>query len=349
LADRDAIIHRMRPLLPLLICLVATGAAPPVLAWSADGHATVGAIANRLLTGTRAAREVQRILSRNETLQVAAVWADCVKGVAEKPPFAFTVDARFPECVPFQSRSQQRAMKAYVKRNLDACRPKTGEETCHRQYHYVNLAIQRDTYAVSLTGASDHDVVASIRACIAVLRGQRTPAPYQLKDKREALRLLAHLVGDIHQPLHVASVYLDTNGALVDPDATGFAPATFTRGGNQLRVGNQNLHGLWDSIPASLRAPQFPASLEEEVFDVVPHFADDIDAWPAHWAAESLRFGREAFDGVTFGAETNAGTPEQRWNATLPPDYALTRERIQRARLITAGARLAELLRSIWR
>ena len=34
---------------------------------------------------------------------------------------------------------------------------------------------------------------------------------------REALRLLAHYVGDIHQPLHVAAVYLDREGRVVDP------------------------------------------------------------------------------------------------------------------------------------
>ncbi|WP_409362753.1 S1/P1 nuclease [Bradyrhizobium sp. CIR18] len=33
-----------------------------------------------------------------------------------------------------------------------------------------------------------------------------------MKDKKEALFVLSHLVGDLHQPLHVGAVYLDSAG-----------------------------------------------------------------------------------------------------------------------------------------
>lgn len=33
--------------------------------------------------------------------------------------------------------------------------------------------------------------------------------------------LIAHFVGDLHQPLHVGAVYLHANGVVVDPDAVG--------------------------------------------------------------------------------------------------------------------------------
>jgi hypothetical protein len=44
-----------------------------------------------------------------------------------------------------------------------------------------------------------------------VLKGGAAPAPFSLKDQREALLLLTHYVGDLHQPLHVGAIYLDKN------------------------------------------------------------------------------------------------------------------------------------------
>ncbi|HXC59691.1 MAG TPA: S1/P1 nuclease [Steroidobacteraceae bacterium] len=319
----------------------------PAYCWAPAGHETVGAIADRLIAGTHAARQVRGILGPNETLQTAAVWADCVKGVSETPPYRFRVEARYPECKPFSRSSGRRAMESYVRRNLDACVPQPGEERCHRQYHYVNLALQREGYAQGAVGVSDHDVVAALRACIAVLRGQSAPPPFSFQNQREALRVLTHLVGDIHQPLHVGSVYLDAMGGRVDPDASGYTPASFTRGGNNLRTGSGNMHGLWDSIPVSLQVAQFVATAQNEA-RLVPATTGAVEEWPARWANESLRAARQAFEAVRFGAEVNAGTQDQYWLATLPADYSSTRLSLQRQRLIEGGARLAQVLQAIW-
>src|SRR6202035_4149196 len=57
-----------------------------------------------------------------------------------------------------------------------------------------------------------------IGAAIAVLRDKPAPPPFSILDKKEALLMLTHFVGDLHQPLHVASAYLDADGRFVDPD-----------------------------------------------------------------------------------------------------------------------------------
>jgi len=46
------------------------------------------------------------------------------------------------------------------------------------------------------------DVVHAIGQCIAILEGSATPSDF---SKQQAVRWLVHLVGDMHQPLHVTS------------------------------------------------------------------------------------------------------------------------------------------------
>src|SRR5436309_1048142 len=85
-------------------------------------------------------------------------------------------------------------------------------------------------------GPDGHHTVGAVAAATHVLKGDAVPAPFNFKDKREALLALAHYMGDIHQPLHVGAVYLDANGKRVNPDGGTFDPKTATRGGNQILV-----------------------------------------------------------------------------------------------------------------
>jgi hypothetical protein len=57
-------------------------------AWGPDGHHTVGAIADRMITGTHASTEVKAILG-DISLQDAAVWADCAKGIDPKKNYTY--------------------------------------------------------------------------------------------------------------------------------------------------------------------------------------------------------------------------------------------------------------------
>ncbi|MFX7853970.1 S1/P1 nuclease, partial [Acinetobacter baumannii] len=84
-----------------------------------------------------------------------------------------------------------------------------GEETCHKQTHYADVALQRSRYLLGFAGTRPDDVVGSLRQAILVLQGKPAPGQPQINSPREALLLLAHWVGDLHQPLHVGAVYLD--------------------------------------------------------------------------------------------------------------------------------------------
>ncbi len=313
-----------------------------VRAWGPDGHHTVGAIADRLLVGTNAATQVKAILG-TLNLQNAAVWADCAKGVNPKT-FVYQGAGHYPECAIYETPAGKKAMVDFVRRNSTNCAPKPGEETCHKQYHYSDVSIAHDHYDSSFVGARTDDIVGAVKAATHVLKGDTAPAPFDLKDTREALLVLAHYVGDIHQPLHVGAVYLDAHGTRVDPDAGTFDPATFTRGGNQVKVqgSSKKLHPMWDAIPASLTVNHVSGALLTTA-GAVPASTGAMDEWPKSWASETVQQAQAAFVGLRFSSKQG-----KFWTATVPANYGSTSRPIKQQQLARAGARLAQLLIAIW-
>lgn len=120
----------------------------------------------------------------------------------------------------------------------------------HQTWHYVNLPLESGGYeqAAQLGYTRDDDVVQSIRKCIRVLRGESD----RFSDVN-ALRLVGHFVGDLHQPLHVACGFYDrsTNPPtllfdpqeIVDRDLMG----AHDRGGGDVTLPSSGkMHGFWD-------------------------------------------------------------------------------------------------------
>jgi hypothetical protein len=313
----------------------------PLLAWNAAGHQVVGAVADRLLRGTPVETRVRDLLGGS--LQTASVWLDCARGVRrENGAFVYTTAGRYPECQPFESDAGRAELNDYVSRNWTQCRRAATDDLCHAQYHYANIPVQRDAYVRGTTGTSDHDVVAAIEAAIAVLRGRPAPPPFSLSGPREALRLLVHAVGDLHQPLHLGAVYLDAEGKVVDPDAPAAGRVAHTQGGNRLLDGERNLHAEWDDLAPELRLRRF-GDRALSAARRVPPTPGPPERWPAQWANESLALSRAAYAPLVIGPRNAKGD----WPITLPPGYEPERIRVQHVQLPRAGARLAQLLTAL--
>jgi hypothetical protein len=332
----------------LLSALVTTLFATCAAAWGPDGHRAVGAIADQLIVGTNAEAHVKDLLG-GLTLEPAAVWADCAKGVDPSKDFAYTSAGKFPECAIFETPEGVAEMIDFVRRNDTNCPRIAGDESCHKQYHYTDEAIQRTRYHLGDTGTRPFDIVAAISATLHVLKGEAPPAPFSIKDQREALLLLAHYAGDIEQPLHVGAVYLDASGHLVDPDRTSFDPATETRGGNEIttiRVAtnhrSENFHATWDDIPEALQSSHVNAAWLTLAKKVAPTRGSIYD-WPAVWASETLTQGRVAVNGLAFGPRQG-----ELWTVPLTGRYDDSMAPIKKRQLTNAGARLAQALRAIW-
>ena len=317
-------------------------------AWGPDGHHTVGALADRLIAGTDAEAHVRKLLG-GLTLEQAAVWADCAKGVDPRKDFAYTSAGKYPECAIFETPQGEAEMSDFVRRNDTNCPREPGDESCHKEYHYTDEAIQHEHYRLGDVGTRDFDVIAAITATIHVLEGEPAPAPFDIRDKREALLLLDHYVGDVHQPLHVGAVYLDAQGNVVDPSQGSLARATSTQGGNGITTNHvaasgraENLHSRWDAVPESLRSSHVDDAWLT-LARAVPPSRGPIDGWSTSWADETLARAREALKDLAFGPQANGLR-----SVTLDGHYDDSMTSIKKQQLTEAGARLAQTLKTVW-
>ncbi|MBK1889520.1 S1/P1 nuclease [Undibacterium sp. 14-3-2] len=325
--------------------LCATSLPQLSFAWGADGHQTVGAIADQLLSGTKAGAQVKALLGDN-TLEKMAVWGDCVKGISPEKDYAYTSAGRYPECAPFENPAGIAAMADYVRRNNTNCNPAFDEENCHKQYHYADVALQHDHYKTGYVGTSDHDVVNAIRAAALVLQGKPQPKPFAFKDKQEALALLTHYVGDIHQPLHVGSVFLNAEGKIVNPDEGEYDRGSNTVGGNALQCPCGNLHSLWDDLPQQFKRGRMNEALTKKARTLNVAKAQ-LEQLPALWADDAVSDAKKLFAGTQF----SKSTPNQRgnsWSIALPLEYEKTMVSMKEDALVRAGAHLAQILQTVW-
>lgn len=343
----------MRTQNQLIAALVLAVLPSVALAWNAQGHQAVGAIADKLLAGSNAEIRVKEILG-GMNLQTVAVWPDCARGVKSKDDVTFTYaeDSRYPECNPFNTPDGEERFKNYISHNWNQCGTAHGNEKCHGQYHYTDVSNLHDHYELGYVGTSNHDVVHSINAAIAVLRDQVPDSPFIIKDKQEALMLLAHFVGDIHQPLHATAIYLDANGQVVDPDAVGYRVGNDTSGGNNLTDGEHRLHWDWDEIPESMQVGGAESRLLLHEAWKVPETSGDSSTWSTTWATDTIRMGRkDVFDGLSFKVKQDWGNDSvpHLWEVSGElSDYQRRAYDIKLIQLAKAGARLAQLLKAIW-
>jgi S1/P1 nuclease len=312
-------------------------------AWAYQGHEVTGAIADQLL-GANARKQVADILGFE--LRVAGPWADCARSVTRLPDGTFKYAPSDPKyripCTSFETPAETARMEDYISRNwLDCMYLKN--RGCDEAYHFADVAIQHDNYSRSYAGTSDHDVVSAINAAIAVLRGQPAPLPFSIRDKKEALFLLAHFVGDLHQPLHVGAAYLDRSGKLVNPDQSGLDPATETEGGNLILDEGNNFHTEWDAIPEQLGETASP-ELVKRAKAVAPT-TGPIESFAANWAGDTIIASHAAFAGLTF-----TGAEKDQWDAHIPDRtaYWTRQDELKRDQLAKGGARLAQILNTIW-
>jgi hypothetical protein len=140
------------------------------------------------------------------------------------------------------------------------------------------------------------------------------------EDKALALRFAVHIIGDLHQPLHVG------NGA--------------DRGGNDVQVTffgqPMNLHAVWDSglvDKRELSFTEFAAFLQRRITPA------DAAAWntpdPLVWIAESAA--------LRDGVYPTSGQTNLSWR------YAFQHRQTVDVRLMQGGVRMAAWLNAVYR
>jgi len=347
--------------LALVLALSGAFVSANALAWGNDGHRAIGAIADKLLKGTNAEKQIRALLLPGESLASIANWADCVKGTYCGP--------QTPEMVD------------YVNAN-----PKHGE------YHYTDVPFQLNHYHDGGVGTFEHDIVQTLKQAIDVLRGNDTPQTNPHKfTKRQALMIVAHMTGDIHQPLHVGAAFVSKEGKFIVPKHHHEVDevAIFdSRGGNNLILDDARLealaaanmippgepkpvregvpraltkpfHSYWDSTTVDYafrrirtKTPeQFAQAAIDRKPDVVKN-TGDVKSWPYQWADDALVVSKLAHDGVTVGKlvpqVSKKGETYYTWTLEVPQNYPVPSSEIAKNQLIKGGYHLADLLKAIW-
>jgi hypothetical protein len=178
-------------------------------------------------------------------------------------------------------------------------------------WHWVTVPFGQ-TYEQSVKNPKG-DIIGTIERIIAELKSKKLSP----EKERENLRILVHLIGDIHQPLHV--------GGKND------------RGGNDVKVNwfrnESNLHRVWDSEmidDTKLSYTELAESLD------IPSEAE-MKMWQKasvrEWGRESQSYEKEVYD---------VG------NGKLGYRYSYLHWHIVRLRLLQAGIRLAGVLNEIY-
>ncbi len=158
------------------------------------------------------------------------------------------------------------------------------------------------------------DLLQTIERLIAALKSKKLNA----KEESESLKMLIHLIGDVHQPLHV-----------------GFGN---DRGGNDIKVTwfrtDSHLHRVWDSDmidDSKLSYTELAESLEkpDETKLALWQKSNVID-----WANESMGYRGNVYN---YG------------NGKLGYKYTYDNFHIVRLRLLQAGVRIASVINEIYR
>lgn len=183
-----------------------------------------------------------------------------------------------------------------------------------KTWHYRN--IDADQEYDSITPIPQGDVVTALREQIAIL-SDPVSAPSQ---KNLALKIVIHLVGDMHQPMHM--------GHKSD------------LGGNRTQVrffdSGTNLHSVWDT--------KLPEAAHKWTYT---EWTDQLDRLPADrqaqitagniddWAKESWRIASRLYDAFPSGSRISYNEIAY-WTPTVEQQ------------LLRGGLRLAEILNSIF-
>ncbi len=188
--------------------------------------------------------------------------------------------------------------------------------------HYIDVPFSKD--GTSLPPAQEVNALWGIKQAVSVLSSKNTTN----EDKGLSLRILTHVVGDIHQPLHTASQisYKLPKGDL---------------GGNLFRLGSNpigpNLHKYWDNGAGVLLGQSEKFQVKNKAHQLEKKWSCSVAnklKKPEQWVRESHQIALSQAYILDPGA-----TPTKR--------YQLNAQNTSQKQILIAGCRLAQLLNSL--
>ena len=180
-------------------------------------------------------------------------------------------------------------------------------------WHYLNMPLDGD-YATSKKNP-EGDLVSGINTCKQIIKSEQTTK----EEKAFYLKMLIHLIGDLHQPLHLG----------LEED----------RGGNDFKVqwyySDSNMHSVWDTKMIE----SFGMSYSELAHNLTYYSKDEIDRIQSgsvlDWIEETHILTKVVYESAEQGENLRGG-------------YGYKHFDMVRNQLEKAGIRLAKVLNELF-
>ena len=335
----------------LLGAVLFLGLTGRVFGYGKSGHEIVGAIADFRLSGSATAGELRARLGlapgeKDLHLEDLAPLPDAIKEwdkmKKEDKARELVTDiqdekgSKVGVILPAKLRQE---LWEYFKANSD----RVNGQIRHHIYHFCDIPVADGAplkYVDGQVGTPATDIVHTIADCYRVLHDGAKPVTPGVTPG-VAIILLAHFLGDLHQPLHIGAEYYRLNGSsviFVDPNKPNPGDYLADEGGNLIAVREPtatkgeiqagpklqagmnagNLHATWDD-DAVTNALQGWSGLPGAGAEAGPYgglaaalakaapapglipAAGSIDDWIRGWAEEILPLARQAHDQLKFG------------------------------------------------
>ncbi len=180
-------------------------------------------------------------------------------------------------------------------------------------WHYVNMPL--DVKYEDSEKNPKGDLVTGINKCISVLKNENS----SLDDKVFYLKMLVHLVGDLHQPMHI--------GRAEDKGGNTIQVQWFGKGTNLHRVWDENMINRWDM--SYLELAENSEDLSKEQIKTIQK-GSIVD-----WVNDTHILSKIAYESVKVGEN-------------LRYRYSYDHFKTVRKQLQKGGIRLAKLLNDIF-
>jgi hypothetical protein len=317
-----------------VFCAALSLSAATSVAWIGTGHKVVALIAWDDLTPKTKEAVTALLKQHHRYKEDLLLDAPADETPDEQARTAFATAATWPDMV----RNQDNPMHTLYN---------------HPAWHYIDIPFAVDGQPADEkppAGPAPHNIVEALQKCTAELKSA------EIKDSDKAVDLcwVEHLVGDIHQPLHAASLFSKQfpNG---------------DQGGNAETIlrdppypdSSTKLHLLWDSLPGDFQSEDLcryeaqglradPKYSREKLKDLLTK-TDFMD-----WAKESHAL---AAEDAYLNGTLQVGTVHRRGEAGgggggqtpgVPPGYMAKAEGVAMHQVSLGGYRLADQLNAIF-
>ncbi len=272
----------------IYVCVFSTSS----FAWGPNGHRIIADIANRYLSD-KTKGEVSKILEGRTLAQVSTNPDDMR---SSKGSF------KWQEC-----KMQGDNINSFK------CDDKEVQWSDTVDWHFINFDIERDFYEISKPEGENAFTI--IRNSFSILSNPKA----NKQEKFNAIVWMIHLVGDIHQPLH-----LGNNSDI---------------GGNKIKVDwfgkETNLHEVWDENLVEYHKLSYT---EYSNFLFLENHKRDVSLLQKNcifdWIKESNKLSRLAY--------------KVHRDVVMGYDYVFESDPIIKDQLFKGGARLAQVLNAIF-